>query len=1023
MKRVSRGIAPLFLLLPSASWALGLGEIRVETALNEPLVAEIPVLSASKKDLRDMKVRLAPAAAFKKLGLDRSYVLTQLRFTPTTVHGRPVIRITSKKPVREPFLDFLIEVDWPKGRLVREYTVLLDPPALLAKKAPPAVSPARTAGGTYGFEQPQAPAASYGGPREVRGQWPEAVRVRPGDSLYKIAKRLDPGASGVGLHQLMVALYRANPQAFGGNMNLLRAGARLTVPPRAEVASIDPQTARTEVAQQTRQWRKPRPIEVAEAESEAVPQPSSRPETQPAAEAPAAPAEGQQTEPVTGQASEEISGQLKILAGGEAEGAAGGGTGVGESSATQEDVQTSLALAREVAKAREEENVALKTRLAQLEEMLKRSERIIELQNRELETLRERISRLEAGLGGTEGVVESSTPAGPEAGKTGASSGAEPSAATKQAAVAQEPQPPVQDQHAASEPYALLDVLMSNPLVLFGLGGSAALLLLLGLWASRRRGGAPEPEPEAAAQAPGPLAAGALATSALATRETAEAISTGMFEAAQTAPTAGPEQGDALELEGTEKAAPEAPAEDELSPVGATSEAEDVLSEADVYIAYGLYQQAEELLQEALDQDPGNADFYVKLAETYQREERPEALAALAKRMQEAGLASGEAWERVAALGRKLEPDNPAYAAGAEGEVGTPAADVEPEAEQAVPDSAETASRELETAALQPAEEDEDELTEAFSETARVEAPSGPERTAELELPDELKDLDEGGPGASNILEFDADDLGFQAEPEGAEDTTSTLAEEIRSELQESEGGLDLDLTDANLRVPEGLDPDRIDLDETAADLPGPEETVELDETLLQELETAITEMQDADAFRLPEESADEGSGVDTLLLDQEAPEAKEAGEKDKEPGQEPPTEAIDDVLELDTLMRDQDKMTFQVEEPTEIRQVRTGTSDTELFDTALARKDADLSNTELIDSDRVGDDADTVVTDTGFTDALRDRDEAETKLELARAYLEMGDKEGAKATLEEVLESDNELYRQQAQELMRGLG
>ncbi len=1023
MKRVSRGIAPLFLLLPSASWALGLGDIRVETALNEPLVAEIPVLSASKKDLRDMKVRLAPKAAFAKLGLDRSYVLTQLRFTPTTVNGRPVIRITSRKPIREPFLDFLIEVNWPKGRLVREYTVLLDPPTLLERRAAPGVQAAQTAApsAAYRFDQPAGPASEYGGPR-VSGGWPETVEVRPGDSLYRIARRLAPQVAGMGVEQLMVALYEANPQAFGGNMNLLRAGTRLRVPGADEVSAIEPAAARAEIARQTEQWSQQASSVAAtpsEPEYEVVSGPAPAAQ-QAAAEATTAGAEppAARQEPVPDHGAPQA--HLEIVAPAEETGSgadsgvqAGGGSGAADESA---DVQASLALAREVAKAREEENTALKSRLSQLEEMLKRSERIIELQNRELEALRERIARLEAGVSAEPANAATQADTAEQAQKEPVGAGGAGPADAKKTAAAAARAEPAQDQ----KPYSTLDVLMDNPMWLYGVGAGGALLLLLALLALRRRRSEDDVVGEPERRGAGPLATGALATGALATggvaatRETAEAISTGMFEAAKF----GTEGKGDPDLEDTQKIHPSELAAQGVGGGAGSTDVEDVLSEADVYIAYGLYQQAEELLQEALDQDPKNADYYVKLAETYQRDGRPEALARLAEKMREAGLGEGEAWESVAALGRKVDPENPLYA-GSASEAGEPHAEaatdqegVDLDLDEELPEAADATAWDLDTGALpSKASQGTQRLSTGFSEAADLERVSGEEAAPDAQdqaPPESLKTVRETAADAadSNILEFDTEDLGLQdasAQPEGPSEPeveAGGLTEEIQSEL-ETRSDLDLDLTDVELRMPEGLESGaQPELHDSVAD--SPEETVELDESLLQELESAISEIQDSGMFETPEGGSTEGTPSDTVFLEDELP----AGAETEVVSQ--PTEGLEDVLELDTLMDDEAKMTFEVEP-------RAG--DTE-------QDEPETGDTEIIDPASVGgESSDTLVTDSGFTNMLGDSDEAETKLELARAYLEMGDSEGARATLEEVLESASEEHRRQAEALLRSIG
>ena len=128
------------LLTPGAVWGLGVGGIRTESALNQPFAAEIDLVGANPDELDAVKVTLASEAEFAKRGADRQHYLTKLSFKPQiSPRGKPVVRVTSAEPIREPYMNLLIEVAWPKGRLVREYTVLLDPP-VTARRAPPPLS-------------------------------------------------------------------------------------------------------------------------------------------------------------------------------------------------------------------------------------------------------------------------------------------------------------------------------------------------------------------------------------------------------------------------------------------------------------------------------------------------------------------------------------------------------------------------------------------------------------------------------------------------------------------------------------------------------------------------------------------------------------------------------------------------------------------------------------------------------------------------------------------------------------------
>ena len=122
--------------------ALGLGEIDLKSALNQPLEAEVALLSATDAELQEVKVNIGSTAAFDNAGIERPLFLTKLRFeVKANAEGKPVVRITSRDAVQEPFLDFLLELSWSKGRLLREYTVLVDPPVAMPATAPALQAP------------------------------------------------------------------------------------------------------------------------------------------------------------------------------------------------------------------------------------------------------------------------------------------------------------------------------------------------------------------------------------------------------------------------------------------------------------------------------------------------------------------------------------------------------------------------------------------------------------------------------------------------------------------------------------------------------------------------------------------------------------------------------------------------------------------------------------------------------------------------------------------------------------------
>ncbi len=252
----------------SGAWAAGLGKLTVFSSLGQPLRAEVDITSLSKEEEASLTARLAPAEAFRIANIDASPVLNSVRFAiENNAAGRRVVRITSSAPVSEPFLDLLLELNWNTGKLVREYTVLLDPPGTrlapvdTTPVVPPAIAaqPARPAQ-SAATPAPSAPAARTPA-QTARAARPAATppaaqaaagdyRVKSGDTLGKIAGRTAGG--GINLDQMLVALYRANPDAFiGNNMNRLKAGVVLKVPDAAQAGAVPAAEARKEVIAQS----------------------------------------------------------------------------------------------------------------------------------------------------------------------------------------------------------------------------------------------------------------------------------------------------------------------------------------------------------------------------------------------------------------------------------------------------------------------------------------------------------------------------------------------------------------------------------------------------------------------------------------------------------------------------------------------------------------------------------------------------------------------------------------------------
>ena len=248
-------------LAASNAYALGLGRLSVQSALGEALRAEIDVTSLTPEEAGTLRVRVAPPEAYRAAGVDFNAVLTATQVElQRRSDGRPYLRVTSDRAVQEPFVDVILEISWSSGRLVREYTMLFDPPTMArapaptapaaapsiaaappaaAPKAAPAPAPARRATRPVPESRPAVAAA----PAPSTPAGPDEYKVRQGDTLSRIAGKTQ--RPGVSLDQMLVSLYKANPDAFiANNMNRLKSGVVLSVPGAEEAKAGSQSEAR-----------------------------------------------------------------------------------------------------------------------------------------------------------------------------------------------------------------------------------------------------------------------------------------------------------------------------------------------------------------------------------------------------------------------------------------------------------------------------------------------------------------------------------------------------------------------------------------------------------------------------------------------------------------------------------------------------------------------------------------------------------------------------------------------------------
>ena len=265
MRNLTKTLAIVSLLVPASAYPLGVGEITLHSALNQNLSAEIALVLAPGEKAADIKVNLAPPDKFDQTGVPWTYFLSKLKFQTIASPNGAIVKITSNEELKEPFLDFLLEVTWPKGSLYREFTVLVDPPDVYQQAVVPVITPIESEQPLQSPELPirrRTPSVSKPkAPKVQRIQAPVVASVGQygptvkNDTLWRVAERVS-SSSGVSVEQTMIGLYQANPQAFyKQNINALMAGKRLNIPERNALLKLTRQQALDEFDRQNKAWR------------------------------------------------------------------------------------------------------------------------------------------------------------------------------------------------------------------------------------------------------------------------------------------------------------------------------------------------------------------------------------------------------------------------------------------------------------------------------------------------------------------------------------------------------------------------------------------------------------------------------------------------------------------------------------------------------------------------------------------------------------------------------------------------
>ena len=607
-KKSAVSAALFFITASSNLHALGLGEIDMQSALNQPMDAVIELTAAGSTDLSKVNVTLASQAAHQRVGLSRSRILNEFDFNvEQDRQGNTVVRISSHGAVHEPFLEFLLELTWPNGHLLREYTVLVDPPITMPATPARPVAPVSQAPVASTMTQPRTrqtqsrPAAATvrtSAPATATSSADSYGPIRRNDTLWSVAERLRPD-TGISMHQMMLALQRKNPQAFAdNNINNLKAGATLSVPSRDEILSVSAADAFRETTQQYSTWQggtqsadqdAPAPGVPAVAETDVTPESAVSTESRLQLMAPEDDAvEGSATsgDPVeaTGDASQSSTGLMN----------------------------QQLALAAEEAETSKAQSTELRSQVSELEEQVETMARLLELKDDELAGMQQKLA--------TDATAEAVEPASEEAEPEMLDETAEEATAEE---VSTEMQAMAEDNDG---PRGIVNKLMDNPM-LAGAGVLVALLLGGFLWSStRKRNHAGIFDDEMTLD---------------------KHMSAVSGDSERTAPAANVNTLEPEQMPDSD------PANDNSDPV----------TEADVYLAYGRIQQAEDVLQAALATSPEDSAIRLKLLEVYHAAGNVAAFNREASDFRDGVTEEDSVWLQIASMGYAMSPDNDLYRA------------------------------------------------------------------------------------------------------------------------------------------------------------------------------------------------------------------------------------------------------------------------------------------------------------------------------------------------------------------------
>lgn len=656
-------LASVALYTPNA-FALALGSVTVQSALGEPLRAEIDLPSITPAEAESLKVSTAPAETFRAQGMEYSGAVAQIQIAlDKGPGGRSFLRVSSGRPVNEPFVDLIIDATWATGRITRSYTMLFDPPALrrpaptiaaapqLGSAAPAAPSRTNTQAAVRGAASTPAPRPL---PAAAAAASPASVSVKAGDTAGRIANANRP--QGVSLDQMLVAMLRANPDAFiDGNVNLVKAGAVLQMPDADQASATSAAEARRTIAAQSRDFNNfRRKLAAAAPVAPAPSEPVSR-------------SDSGKVQTVVQEDSATSASPDKLTL---SKGAVTGTQATPEALAQRKQSSAASARVDELAKNISELNkladastagttpaatsvpttgtdTPATTGSATSPAANTAAPGLVVADANPLPTLQTPAQGASAPVSGASdatnlasatsesasGLSTDATPAATPAAGAEPSAPADPAAAPPASAPVAPPAVPVTPAAAPVAPVdepSMVDTLLEDPLI-----PSVVLILLLLLGYGGYRYSQ--------------------------SRRNAGNLDSSFFESRlQPDSFFGSSGGQQVDTSGDSTGNSGSSLAFSHSQLDAGGDV-DPVAEADVYLAYGRDLQAEEILKEAVRLNPDRLSVHAKLADIYARRKDPKALEAQAKEILRITDGEGSDWNKVAELGKELDPANPLY--------------------------------------------------------------------------------------------------------------------------------------------------------------------------------------------------------------------------------------------------------------------------------------------------------------------------------------------------------------------------